>query len=53
MGFAPVTRRTVQRSRAITREVNGLCRKVRPLAEDLVDAWGVPPELLRAPDLVG
>lgn len=46
-------RLTVQRSKAITREVNGLCRKVRPLASDLVDAWGVPAEMLRAPDLLG
>ncbi|MEU3557827.1 acyl-CoA dehydrogenase family protein [Streptomyces fragilis] len=46
-------RLTVQRSKAISREVNALCRKVRPLAVDLVDAWGVPPEMLRAPDLVG
>ncbi|MYV71825.1 acyl-CoA oxidase [Streptomyces sp. SID2131] len=46
-------RLTVQRSKAITREVNDLCRKVRPLASDLVDAWGVPREMLRAPDLVG
>ncbi|MFC8583915.1 acyl-CoA dehydrogenase [Streptomyces sp. NPDC057217] len=46
-------RLTVQRSKAITREVNDLCRKVRPLAVDLVDAWGVPPEVLRAPDLLG
>ncbi|MFJ7414932.1 acyl-CoA dehydrogenase family protein [Streptomyces sp. NPDC098077] len=46
-------RLTVQRSKAITREVNDLCRKVRPLAADLVDAWGIPAEMLRAPDLVG
>lgn len=46
-------RLTVQRSKAISREVNDLCRKVRPLAVDLVDAWGVPAEMLRAPDLVG
>ncbi|RPK80988.1 acyl-CoA dehydrogenase [Streptomyces sp. ADI98-10] len=46
-------RLTVQRSKAISREVNGLCRKVRPLAGDLVDAWGIPSEMLRAPDLVG
>ncbi|MFD3975332.1 acyl-CoA dehydrogenase [Streptomyces cyaneofuscatus] len=46
-------RLTVQRSKAITREVNDLCRKVRPLAGDLVDAWGVPAAMLRAPDLVG
>ncbi|MFD6128001.1 acyl-CoA dehydrogenase family protein [Streptomyces diastaticus] len=46
-------RLTVQRSKAISREVNDLCRKIRPLAVDLVDAWGVPPEMLRAPDLAG
>ncbi|MFI8450149.1 acyl-CoA dehydrogenase family protein [Streptomyces erythrochromogenes] len=45
-------RLTVQRSKAISREVNDLCRKVRPLALDLVDAWGIPPEMLRAPDLL-
>jgi acyl-CoA oxidase len=42
-----------QRSKAISREVSALCRKVRPLAGDLVDALGVPVEMLRAPDLVG
>ncbi|WKE73619.1 acyl-CoA dehydrogenase [Streptomyces sp. WP-1] len=46
-------RLTVQRSKAISREVNELCRKVRPLAVDLVDAWGIPASVLRAPDLVG
>ena len=46
-------RLTVVRSKAISREVNGLCRKVRPLAVDLVDAFGVPPEMLRSPDLIG
>ncbi|MFJ9343117.1 acyl-CoA dehydrogenase [Streptomyces sp. NPDC101733] len=46
-------RLTVQRSKAISREVNDLCRKVRPLAVDLVDAWGIPSPVLRAPDLVG
>ncbi|MEU1123073.1 acyl-CoA dehydrogenase family protein [Streptomyces sp. NPDC005899] len=46
-------RLTVQRSKSISREVNDLCRKVRPLAADLVDAWGIPAEMLRAPDLVG
>ncbi|MFJ4839907.1 acyl-CoA dehydrogenase [Streptomyces sp. NPDC088746] len=46
-------RLTVQRSKAISREVNDLCRKVRPLATGFVDAWGIPPEMLRAPDLVG
>jgi acyl-CoA oxidase len=37
-----------QRAKAITREVGALCRLVRPLAEDLVDAFGVPPEMLHA-----
>ncbi|MFD3937380.1 acyl-CoA dehydrogenase [Streptomyces sp. NPDC058611] len=46
-------RLTGQRSKAISREVNDLCRKVRPLAVDLVDAWGIPSAVLRAPDLVG
>ncbi|MGY0021651.1 acyl-CoA dehydrogenase family protein [Streptomyces sp. YJ-C3] len=46
-------RLTIQRSKAISREVNDLCRKVRPLATDLVDAWGIPPQMLRSPDLVG
>jgi acyl-CoA oxidase len=40
------------RSKAITREINSLCRKIRPLASDLVDAFGVPVEMLRSPDLV-
>ena len=42
-----------QRSKAISREVNGLCRQIRPLAVGLVDAFGVPPEMLRSPELVG
>jgi len=42
-----------QRSKAISREINDLCRKIRPLAVDLVDAFGVPPEMLRSPELVG
>jgi acyl-CoA oxidase len=46
-------RLTVQRSKAITREVNGLCLQVRPLAVDLVDAFAVPPEMLRSADLLG
>ncbi|MBS2939732.1 acyl-CoA dehydrogenase family protein [Nocardioides sp. J2M5] len=41
------------RSKAISREVNALCRRVRPLAVDLVDAFGVPDEVLRSPDLLG
>ena len=46
-------RLTVQRSKSISREINSLCRKIRPLAENLVDAFGVPAEMLRSPDLVG
>ena len=46
-------RLTSQRSKAITREVADLCRKVRPICGDLVDGFGVPVEMLRAPDLVG
>jgi acyl-CoA oxidase len=46
-------RLTVQRSKSISREIGSLCRKVRPLAIDLVDAWGVPVEMLRSPDLIG
>jgi len=45
-------RLTVQRSKAISREVNDLCRKVRPLAVDLVDAFGIPQEVLRAEELL-
>ena len=46
-------RLSVQRSKSISREIGSLCRKVRPLAEDLVDAFGVPPEMLRSPELIG
>ncbi|RYP88046.1 acyl-CoA oxidase [Nocardioides guangzhouensis] len=41
------------RAKAITREVADLCRKLRPFAVDLADAFGVPDEMLRSPDLVG
>jgi acyl-CoA oxidase len=46
-------RLTSQRSKAITREINSLLRMIRPLAVDFVDAFGVPPEMLRSPDLIG
>jgi acyl-CoA oxidase len=36
------------RAKAVTRTVNELCRRVRPIAQDLVDAYGIPRELLRA-----
>ncbi|MBZ5739217.1 acyl-CoA dehydrogenase family protein [Nocardioides mangrovi] len=45
-------RLTVVRSKSISREVNRLCRQVRPIAVDLVDAWAVPVEMLRSPDLL-
>ena len=41
------------RSKAISREINALCRKIRPLAVDLVDAFGVPEEVLRSEELIG
>jgi acyl-CoA oxidase len=37
-----------QRSKAISREVSRLCRRIRPIAEDLVDGFGVPPEMIDA-----
>jgi acyl-CoA oxidase len=37
-----------QRAKAITREVDELCRRIRPIAVDLVDAFGIPPEMRRA-----
>jgi acyl-CoA oxidase len=46
-------RLTVTRSKAISREVADLCRKIRPIAGDLVDGFGVPQEMLRSPGLVG
>jgi acyl-CoA oxidase len=36
------------RSKAVTAMVNELCRRVRPVAEDLVDAFDIPAEMLRA-----
>jgi acyl-CoA oxidase len=36
------------RSKAITAMVNDLCRRLRPYAVDLVDAFGVPREMLRS-----
>ena len=39
-------RLTAPRSKAITREVTDLCRRIRPLALDLVAAFGIPDELV-------
>jgi acyl-CoA oxidase len=36
------------RAKAVTAQVNELGRRVRPLAQQLVDAFGVPREMLRA-----
>jgi acyl-CoA oxidase len=41
-------RLSTERSKAVVSAVEQLCRQLRPHAEDLVDAFGVPPELLRA-----
>jgi acyl-CoA oxidase len=41
--FAPA------KAKAITREVTALCAELRPHAVDLVDAFGIPDELLAAP----
>lgn len=46
-------RLSVSRAKAITAEVNALCREVRPLAQELVDAFAIPRELLRSEDLIG
>lgn len=45
-------RLSTARSKAISREINGLCRKIRPLAVDLVDAFGVPEEMLRSQEIL-
>ena len=37
------------RCKAITRVVNRLCNEARPCAGDLVDAFGIPDEVLAAP----
>jgi acyl-CoA oxidase len=36
------------RAKAVTAQVNELDRRVRPIAQDLVDAFGIPREVLRA-----
>jgi acyl-CoA oxidase len=42
-------RLTGPRCKAITREVNRLCNEVRGFSGELVDAFGIPDEILRAP----
>jgi acyl-CoA oxidase len=46
-------RLTVGRSKEISRRIGSLCRRVRPLARGLVDAFGVPEEMLRSTRLIG
>jgi acyl-CoA oxidase len=41
------------RSKAITAEVNRLCSELRVHAEDLVDAFGIPDDVLGAPIALG
>jgi acyl-CoA oxidase len=41
-----------QRAKAISREVEELCRRIRPIARDLVDAFGVPEEM-QAVEMLG
>ncbi len=41
------------RSKAITREIGALCRRLRPDVVSVVQAFGIPPEVLRAEELVG
>jgi acyl-CoA oxidase len=50
--FMEHSRMTSPRGKAISRQVNDLCRKVRPLAVDLVDAFGIPEEMLRSQELL-
>jgi acyl-CoA oxidase len=45
-------RLSTARSKAITKEVNALCRKVRPIAVDLVDAFAIPRVVLRSEELL-
>lgn len=45
-------RLSAPRSKAVTREVSALLRRLRPVALGLVEAFGVPAEVLGARDLV-
>jgi acyl-CoA oxidase len=47
--FLEHNRLTQTRSKAITAMVNDLCRSLRPFAGVLVDAFGIPDEMLTAP----
>lgn len=41
------------RSKAITRQIDDLCRRIRPIALDLVAGFDIPEESLRATELIG
>ena len=45
-------RLTVVRSKEISRRIGSLCRRIRPLAGDLVAAFAVPEEMLRSQQLI-
>jgi len=47
--FLEHNRLTPTRSKAITTAVNDLCHALRPFASDLVEAFGIPDELITAP----
>jgi acyl-CoA oxidase len=47
--FLEHNRLTASRSKAVTAAVNELCRELRPYASLLVDAFGIPDELITAP----
>lgn len=47
--FLEHNRLTPARSKAVTSAVNELCQNLRPYAELLVDAFGIPDELIIAP----
>ncbi|QEV98823.1 acyl-CoA dehydrogenase [Microbacterium caowuchunii] len=42
-------RLSAQRASAVSRYIGRLCNRLRPHAQDLVDAWGFEPEHVRAP----
>jgi acyl-CoA oxidase len=46
-------RLSTARAKAITAMVGDLCQSLRPIAVDLVDAFGIPKEMLRSRDLIG
>ena len=44
---------TATRSKSVTTTVNELCERLRPYAELLVDAFGIPDEVIAAPIALG